>query len=141
MKSRSFTPEQADRTLPLVERVVGDVVRDYATLADRAEEYRDLRSEVRVPEEAADEVRPRIAALKAQMSDISRRIDGYVEELSEIGCELKDMRSGAVDFPSTLDDRPIRLCWKPGDSRVEHWHEVNEGAESRRPLPVPVPED
>ncbi len=83
----------------------------------------------------------RLNDLKRSMGALSGEIEDYVAELTEIGCELKDLKSGLVDFPSVMDDRRIFLCYEPGDERVEHWHEVTEGYAGRKPLPVTVPEE
>ena len=75
------------------------------------------------------------------MAALSEEIDVYVAELTEIGCEMKDLRTGLVDFLSEMDGREIYLCWQVGEEAVEHWHELTEGFAGRRPLPVTVPED
>jgi hypothetical protein len=75
------------------------------------------------------------------MADLSDQIDGFVHELSEIGCEMKDLEVGLVDFPAEMEGRKVYLCWKLGEDRVDHWHELTEGFRGRKPLPVTVPED
>ncbi|MHC4470544.1 MAG: DUF2203 family protein [Planctomycetota bacterium] len=134
MRSHTFTVEEANQTIPLVARIVGDIVRDYAALSDHAAEYKSLRSR----EERAEETQDRLNELKQAMSRLSDQIDGFVTELAEIGCEMKDLAEGVVDFPAILDDRRVHLCWCLGEDRVDHWHEVTEGFSGRRPLPVRV---
>lgn len=138
MRKRPYTPVQASRTLPLVERIAADVVRESATLSRWAEEYRALRSDRRADAVGIEDRRSRIARLKERMSEVSRRIDACAAELAEIGCELKDTRTGEVDFPARQEGRPVLLCWLPGDGDVGHWHETTAGAEERKPLPVGV---
>jgi hypothetical protein len=137
MTSRKFTQNEADRTLPLVRPIVTDIVRDYGLVATMAEEYKTLR---RLPnrEEHHEE---RLNHLKREMAALSDSIDEFVNELAEIGCEMKDLSRGLVDFPAEMEGRRIYLCWMVGEDRVEHWHEVTEGFPGRRPLPVTVPED
>ena len=41
---------------------------------------------------------------------------------------------GLVDFPSQFEGREIYLCWKLGEDRVRHWHEVDTGFEARQEI-------
>ena len=136
MTSRIFGADEANRTIPLVRRVVTDIVRDYGLVATMAKEYKALR---RLPnrEESHEE---RLNELKQEMAVLSDHIDECVRELSEIGCEMKDLSQGLVDFPAEMEGRKVYLCWMIGEDRVDHWHEVTEGFRGRKPLPVTVPE-
>jgi hypothetical protein len=137
MTRRVFTVEDSNQTLPLVRRVVEDIVRDYSDLAEMAKDYKSLRGR-KDRDEGHEE---RLNYLKQEMANRSRAIDECVSELAEIGCEMKDLESGLVDFPAEMDDRRILLCWRLGEDRVDHWHETHEGFPGRKPLPVTVPED
>ena len=41
---------------------------------------------------------------------------------------------GLLDFPTTLDGRVVYLCWKQGEPKVSHWHEINGGFAGRQPI-------
>ena len=47
---------------------------------------------------------------------------------------LRQIETGLVDFPALVSGRPIWLCWRLGEERVEWWHETTEGFDSRRRL-------
>lgn len=57
-----------------------------------------------------------------------------IERLSEAGIILRDADSGLIDFPSEREGREIQLCWKLGEERVAHWHEIDAGFSNRYPL-------
>lgn len=57
-----------------------------------------------------------------------------VEEIAERGIVLRDVDSGLVDFPSERDGRLVYLCWRLGEERIDHWHDVDAGFGGRRPL-------
>lgn len=137
MTSRIFSIEEANRTLPLVRSVVTDVVREYAELAGMAREYKALR----VRKDRTADHEERLNHLKQAMHARSAEIDAYVTELAEIGCEMKDLETGLVDFAAEMDDRRVFLCWKLGEDRVDFWHEVTAGFRGRQPLTVTVPDD
>jgi hypothetical protein len=137
MRSRTFTVSEANDSLPLVRRIVADVVRAYELLSEQAVDYKDVRA----IDDRTTDVEDRLNGLKRSMGVLSEEIENYVAELSEIGCEMKDLKTGLVDFPALMDGRRIFLCFEVGEDRVEFWHEVTEGFAGRRPLPVTVPEE
>jgi len=52
----------------------------------------------------------------------------------ELGCELKDIDQGLVDFPSYRDGKLVYLCWQRGEDRIRFWHDLNAGFAGRQPL-------
>lgn len=118
---RRFTLEQANRSLPLVRRVVGDIVQT-----------RELASQLQTQlESASDKEQQRI------QRDLDLAVDKlhtYLDELTDIGCELKDFQTGLVDFIGRHQGREIYLCWKLGEERVAYFHELNAGFAGRIPV-------
>jgi hypothetical protein len=57
-----------------------------------------------------------------------------VGELQQLGVELKDPRTGLIDFPCQREGRVVYLCWRLGESAVEFWHPLDTGFAGRRPL-------
>jgi hypothetical protein len=74
-----------------------------------------------------DEEKPRIAALAHELSE-------RLEQLEELGCYVKDLDIGLVDFLARFEGRDIFLCWKLGEHGIAHWHEVDEGFTSRQEI-------
>jgi hypothetical protein len=60
------------------------------------------------------------------------RMRDYVQELQQLGIELKDFHSGLIDFPARMGNRVVYLCWKLGEPEVAHWHELDAGFAGRR---------
>ncbi len=137
MRSRTFTVEEANNALPLVRRIVADIVRAYELLSEQAEDYKGVRA----VEDRTTEVEDRLNGLKRSMSVLSEEIEAFVAELAEIGCEMKDLKIGLIDFPSLMDGQRIFLCYELGEERVEFWHELTQGYAGRKPLPVTVSEE
>ena len=124
-----FTVDHANRTLPLVRKIVEDIVREHRRWQEAIVEL-DLISSVARPE-LPD---PRGVALEKKIQHIARDIDAFQAELESIGIQLKDRRIGLIDFPSELDGRPMLLCWQLGEPSVQFWHEVDSGFAGRQPL-------
>jgi hypothetical protein len=62
-----------------------------------------------------------------QMTAAVARIDG-------LGITLRDIERGLIDFPALVGGRQVWLCWALGETDVAHWHELDTGFASRRPL-------
>jgi hypothetical protein len=126
---KSFTVEQANRTLPLVRRIVEDVVRQHRMWRECILELDLIASAVH-----AEDARERAETLQREAQAIAREIDGYQRELEALGIQLKDRRLGLVDFPSEMTGRPVLLCWRLGEPEIQFWHELDAGYGGRQPL-------
>ena len=131
---RLFTVEDANKTLPLVRRIVEDVVRQHRQWREKILELDLVASSSR-----ADEPRDRAEKLEQEAQSLAREIDGYQRELEELGILLKDRRLGLVDFPSEMAGKRVLLCWRLGEAEVQFWHDEDAGYAGRQPLqPTPV---
>ena len=114
-----FTPAEANRTLPLVKRIVSDILT-------KGRELQRLE-----PDQAREDVGDRIWQLQHELRD-------HVQELASIGCSYKDFgfKLGLVDFPAEIDDEPVLLCWRSDEEAVTHYHGYADGYAGRRLIPV-----
>lgn len=126
----NFTVEDANRTLPLVRRIVSDAVRDYWRWQEKVREFEEVAANrvVGEPNDLADR-------LESEAQHLAREIDSYVAEIRQLGVEMKGFDTGLVDFPGEIDGRPVLLCWQLGEETVEYWHEESAGFAGRQPLP------
>jgi hypothetical protein len=117
--TRLWTPTEANRTLPLVRRVVADIL-------DKGNALREL---VRQPEDRERRLR---------IGELERELHGHLRELHAIGCDYKDagFEQGLVDFPARIDDQDVYLCWKSDEDAITWYHPVTEGFAGRRPIPA-----
>jgi hypothetical protein len=128
--ARQFTVEQANRTLPLVRRIVEDVVAQYRRWQDRVRELEILN----VGRSEANPV-PRAEELELEIQTLASEIDGFERELTALGIRLSDHAEGLVDFPAIVNGREVFLCWRVGEPSVQYWHDPEAGYAGRRPLP------
>ena len=124
-----FTVDQANRTLPLVRRIVEDVVSGQRRWQETIAEL-----DVRAVEARSDLPDPRMRALERQAQLIADELDVFQAELESLGIQLKDRRIGLIDFPSELDGRRVLLCWRLGEPSVQFWHDEDAGFAGRQPL-------
>jgi len=64
----------------------------------------------------------------------TRDVQKGLEQLQALGGVPKDLGLGLVDFLHLRDGREVNLCWRYGEERITHWHGLNEGYASRKPL-------
>jgi hypothetical protein len=121
-EGRLYTVEEANAAL--------ERLRD--SLARIREARREvLRSGRRVGARAgADGGGPEGAAYLEALSILREEVEGLAAE----DIILRDAETGLVDFPSQREGRVIQLCWRLGEDRVAHWHEVDAGFQARKPL-------
>ncbi|MBI4502799.1 MAG: DUF2203 domain-containing protein [Gemmatimonadetes bacterium] len=130
MAVKYFTLEQANRTLPLVRRIVTDIVDEYGRWKEHVFRYELVAAGSSATKgESAEQV-----ALREKVDDSAQRINNFVEELSRIGCVFKGFEEGLVDFHARMDDRDVLLCWKLGEEAIEYWHEMDTGFVGRQPI-------
>ena len=125
-----FTLEEAERTLPLVRRIVEDLLAEYPRWRQAVSRYEILTGGARADwGETSD-----LVAARDAVTGHADRINGYLQELEKIGCVFKGFDAGLVDFYSLREDRLIFLCWRLGEPRITHWHELEAGFAGRQPI-------
>jgi len=135
MAPRYFTLVQANRTLPFVARVIGDLVLKTGELR-RLEARRQELAQRRAPARAGpDQVaQAELAAVEKSLFDLEGELERIAQELAPIGCQLKDLERGLVDFLARKGDEVICLCWLAGEPAIEWWHDLQAGFAGRRPV-------
>ena len=128
MSVKVFTVAEACRTLPLVGRIVRDVVAEHPRWRELVAAYEVAALSAQPSHGESREQ----ARLQADIDAVARRIDGYVRELDGIGCHLKSYEDGVVDFYARHHNRLVFLCWRLGEESVAHWHELDGGFGGRQ---------
>lgn len=125
MPTKTFTLEEANAFVPQLEELLGEMqsVREKITANAAALEAVIERAPNNGGSKAAGE-----HLLLLQRFNVAHKM------LTEIGCELKDLDLGLVDFPSYLNGALVYLCWKRGEPRIEYWHPIDSGFAGRQPL-------
>ena len=124
-----FTVDHANRALPLVRRIVEDVVKGYARWREKVQEF-----EIATATRRADQTDPNADRLQQEVMALAEEVHGSMAELEQLGVELKEPQMGLVDFPARVEGRPAYLCWRLGEPAVQYWHERDAGFAGRRPL-------
>lgn len=131
MPPRRFSLDEAEallpRLTPLLEKL-RELKHQHELLRRRlAEVGQKMRGNGHLMDMEAREAREAVERTAAEMN-------GLASEIQQMGCELKDVDLGLVDFRTDREGREVYLCWKLGEERIAWWHELHTGFASRQPL-------
>jgi len=133
---RYFTVAEANAMIAELERAFGRMLQMKAQVRNA---YASLEGSGFAP--AGDDFDPAPAgAGAAEINDLTTLkmlIDALkveVKTLSDIGCQVKNMDEGIVDWFANTGDRDVLLCWKLGEKEIGYWHDPDAGFAGRRPI-------
>jgi hypothetical protein len=129
-----FTVTEANAMLPLVRAIVDDIVRLKNEIEERRDRLKDIR---RLPGHRRDEDNPydeEVQEIETEIEKENDRLEEFCDELRRLGVELKDAKTGLIDFLTQIDGREAYLCWKLGEGDLAFWHELDAGFSGRQSL-------
>ncbi len=124
MFKKFFTPSEANRRLPLVKKIVMEIL-------EKGKTFRELAQENHGKE------------LPKECLILEAEVEGLMHELEELGCYFKDwnFEIGLVDFPAKINGHEILLCWRSDEPNVRWYHSIDDGYPGRRLIPEDVLEN
>lgn len=133
---RVWTLPEANAALPKVRSMVEEGRRTLAALRDVEAQlddmlivYGDGVHDPKHPAHAeADAYAKRREELMDEMANLSLRFQA-------LGCDVKDLDQGLVDFRGRLGENYVFLCWKHGEADIRYWHTLQGGYANRQPIP------
>jgi hypothetical protein len=130
-----LTVEEANALLPVDIPILQQLQHLHASLLETSQKLHELAGKL----SGGNGHSP--APIKDQLQQLSRHqlqlveaFQSSVRRLEELGCELKDLGIGLVDFYSLREGETVLLCWKLGEDRIRHWHPLDAGYAGRQPL-------
>ena len=130
---RFFTVDEANALVSTLEIEFGRIAQVRSQLLPLIQALGGPDEAVAVLQEGA----PLPAGREAEAEALRRHaneITGAVERVNEIGCLVKDVELGLVDFYAVVEGEPAFLCWQYGERAISHWHPLDQGYASRKPL-------
>ena len=123
--TKYYTPEEANQALPLVRALVVEIMQAREAIIKAQPELWP------VLEKSIGNGGSKKAG---ELLHEFRRVENGLKGLQQIGCELKDMSIGLVDFPALRDGQEVLLCWKYDEPEVAFWHDRASGYSGRKRL-------
>ena len=128
MEAKIISIEEANRMLPLLKGIVGDIMLKWKAIIEKRAELECIEKTSRgfVPGLDLVEKENELRDLKHQLNSLIDKINSYIREVEALGCFVEEFKRGVVNFRSLYNWRKIFLCWQPGDLSVGYWHELDE---------------
>ncbi len=133
--ARLFSVEEANTLLPRLTEIFRRMdpklarLREIRDMIEDAESYWGSHGDGMPTEDRAAYERH-----KSEADDLQKALDADMRDVSALGCELKDVGQGLVDFPASIEGTLAYLCWQFGEPGVGYWHTLEGGFAGRHPL-------
>ena len=130
---KTFTLDEAQSLLPLLESLLKRAIESKRDAQQVEERLGELGRRIYL----AGGMRIDVAEVGKQRTEMEghlQRVRESISEIDSIGVQVKDMDSGLLDFPCKVDEQVVLLCWRMGESTIEHWHTIEDGYKGRQPV-------
>jgi hypothetical protein len=129
-----YSEELANRALPLVSRIVDDLVQRYTDWQDAVSRF-----EYATTKSTADSPDPEAEAFQTEAERMAAEIETHVGELAELGVECRAFDIGLVIFPGERNGLPARFVWRRGDALVSEWRDYDAASASAKGTSSSIP--
>jgi hypothetical protein len=133
MSDRTFTLEEAQSLLPVLESLLRTAIDGKKLIEAVDNEFQELAHKVFLHGGTLVDV-VKMARRKAEREKAIQRVKDAVAEIDATGVQVKDLDIGLLDFPCEVEGEILLLCWKLGEKGITHWHGVSEGFAGRKPI-------
>lgn len=123
---RYFTLSEANRALVLIQPIVSDMLEKRNKLARLEKTVHGMR------QRRDHRDIPKLQRTEHEFRILIEGIEHHMNEILQVGCIMKDINRGLVDFPSWHEGREILLCWQAGEKEVVSWHDTHGGFMTRK---------
>src|SRR5579863_916688 len=119
-----FTREEAEALLPEITVVLRKIQESHRAFLQSKEELDSLRLQAAGN---GHHLLDRMVTVQRDLSLHAHAFRKHLDELTTLGCELKDAERGLIDFLSLRNGEEIYLCWYLGEGRINYWHYLDTG--------------
>ena len=130
---KRFTLAEAQSLIPHLSRLLREAINLKSEYAEAERALQSFRERVMTMGGVVLD-RERALSAKNRRDSAAGRLRHAIEQVQELGCVVKDLDTGLVDFPTLFRGQEVYLCWKLGEPQIEFWHGVQEGFAGRKPI-------
>ncbi|MBI4536822.1 MAG: DUF2203 domain-containing protein [candidate division NC10 bacterium] len=132
MPPKLFTLAQANSLLPHLVPRLRQVIAAREALRTPQATMEDFRT--RAMQHGGAQPTPALHEAKLQIDRLTAAVRDEIGEIESLGCLVKDLDLGLVDFPAKRGEETVLLCWRLGEASIRYWHGTDEGYAGRKPL-------
>ena len=120
-----FSLEQANALVPQLESLLGELEVKFDAFRKLQDElfFMELLEGMSPPEERLQEMETTLTVLEHE-----------IENIRGLGCTLRHVERGLVDFLARRQEEWFYYCWRRGEKAVRFYHSLRGGFLERQPL-------
>ena len=132
---KTFTVAEANTIIPTVRTLVNKLQQLQRSISQTNARIDELTIKVSAGNGyPIDSLKVHLEELAKRQLDLIEAFQTSLQSLHDLGCELKDLNAGLVDFYGMREGELIYLCWKAGEEQLRFWHTLDDGYAGRQPL-------
>lgn len=132
---KTFTVEEANALLPKVKPLIEQLQGLQLSITKTSQQLDELVAKVSAGNGyPIESLKQEIEQLTAHQLQLIEGFQSAFQQLEDLGCWLKDLNVGLIDFSGLRGGELILLCWKLGEDRIRFWHTLEDGYAGRQPL-------
>src|SRR5487761_1888154 len=116
---KTFSLEEAQTLVPVLESLMKNAMEARDTAETIAQELQQLSQRIFMN-----------GGTLVRIAEVAKRRAQQDKAVQQV----KDLDTGLLDFPCRLGDDIVLLCWKMGETEIQHWHPVEGGFAARQPV-------
>jgi hypothetical protein len=130
---KTFTLDEAQSLLPVLESLLKRAIESKAAADAIESELSELARRIYLSGGMRVDV-GKVTRQRAEIESHLKLARESVAEIDSIGVQVKDLEARLLDFPCRIDDQVVLLCWRMGETSIEHWHTMESGFQGRQPV-------
>lgn len=125
IQKKFFSVEEANALIPQLDKLFDEIFLIKKEIESRIPELKPIISKV---------------GLNGWHKETSKHVNDLgtfnklVNSVLDLGCLIKDINIGLIDFPHLKDGKEVYLCWKKDEDKISFWHEIEAGFAGRKPI-------
>ena len=128
-----FSIAEANQLLPTIERLLNNVQQKQEQYAQRHDilfmhelithaEMKNPASQVNHPDLDRE-----ISELEEAVADLEKDLD----KIRELGCVVRSIENGLIDFLGELKGKKVYFCWKRGEKSIQYYRDLDGDCKER----------
>jgi hypothetical protein len=130
---KPFTLDEAERARQSIEPVLAEALEHRRVALDFERKLSGLAQRIQLSGGLAV-INEKARELRQGFDGATEKIQAAVERIESVGCTVKNLDFGLVDFPGRLNGEDVFWCWRMGEDRIRFWHRQSEGFAGRKPI-------
>jgi hypothetical protein len=131
--ARRFTLAEAQSLIPRVDHLLREAVSLKSQYEEAEQEMQAIMQRVTLMGGMMVN-RDGVIDTRNRRDETRSKLGTAIEQVQEVGCVVKDLDMGLIDFPTLFRDEEVYLCWKLGEDKIAFWHGVDEGFRGRKAI-------